>query len=208
MKLKSPLHSARDVLRDYAPLHGPHGLRQRPRPSHAPESPAADRNPRCAVSGLLNTTTTKERPEGQMLARRSVSDLSFAATSAMRLTFEEPAESRIRHWQRRGWVRLKVRLPKAQVAKLVEESHLRRPPLLLQPLTSHQPSAAPPHIGVGPREPHWTARTRRSGSPRIGGGDECGFSSENSSLHQQEVPQLTASSRGLRRRGRRRGLGT
>ncbi|KAK1263932.1 hypothetical protein QJS04_geneDACA011877 [Acorus gramineus] len=123
IKLKSPLPSVRDILRDNPSMVLMDsddvrrlGVRARPMlPEQAllprkvyflvelPRPPAADRNPRRAVSGLLNSTTAKERLEGLMLAKRSVSDLSFAATSARR-------------------VRLKVRLPKAQVAKLVEES--------------------------------------------------------------------------------------
>ncbi|KAK1301660.1 hypothetical protein QJS10_CPB12g01470 [Acorus calamus] len=169
----------------------PHGLRQCP--FHAPESPAADRNPRCAVSNLLNTTTAKERLEGQIIARRSVSDLSFAATSTRRLTFEEPTES----WRR------SQRVLAASGAGPSEGEATQSaggdacggespPPPSPPPatLTSHQPSATPPRIGVSPREPHRTAGTGRSGSPRISGGNGWGFSSENSSLHQRVVRHL------------------
>ncbi|KAK1314224.1 Uncharacterized protein QJS10_CPA06g02215 [Acorus calamus] len=137
IKLKSPLPSVRDILRDNPSMVLMDsddvrrlGVRARPMlPEQAllprkvyflvelPRPPIADRNPRRAVSGLLNSTTAKERLEGLMLAKRSVSDLSFAATSARRVTFEEPAEK-----APEVGVRLKVRLPKAQVAKLVEES--------------------------------------------------------------------------------------
>ncbi|KAK1296725.1 hypothetical protein QJS10_CPB15g00231 [Acorus calamus] len=105
-----------------------------------------------------------------MLARSSVSDMSIAATSARKLTFEEPTESR----------RRRLRALAASGAGLSE---------------GEATQGAASALASG--EPHQTARTRRSGSPCIGGGDGCDFSSENSSFHQQEVPQLTASSRGL-----------
>ncbi|KAA8530641.1 hypothetical protein F0562_005425 [Nyssa sinensis] len=59
--------------------------------------------------------SAKDRLECLMLSRRSVSDLAIARPTTRSLVPNEPGPSS-------GPVRVKMRLPKAQVAKLVEES--------------------------------------------------------------------------------------
>ncbi|XP_010916176.1 uncharacterized protein At1g66480 [Elaeis guineensis] len=66
------------------------------------------RVPRRAWSGAIHMSA-KDRLESLMLSRRSASDLTLAKPSSVETVGE-------------GGVRIRMRLPKAQVAKLVEES--------------------------------------------------------------------------------------
>ncbi|KAK1257681.1 hypothetical protein QJS04_geneDACA016809 [Acorus gramineus] len=103
------LPSVHNVLRDHppwtptcppiqrsGPSHSPRASPLSPQgllPRRAPESPCHQPQPKArSLRSLPNMTTAKERLEGLMLAKRSVSDLSFDATSARRVTFEEPVE--------------------------------------------------------------------------------------------------------------------
>ncbi|KAF8407678.1 hypothetical protein HHK36_006813 [Tetracentron sinense] len=73
-----------------------------------------EKAPRKVRSGIHMSTAT-DRLESLMLSRRSVSDLSTMKPRS--LMVEESEEG-----SKAGAVRVKMRLPKAQVAKLVEES--------------------------------------------------------------------------------------
>ncbi|KAJ6791466.1 uncharacterized protein M6B38_244965 [Iris pallida] len=131
-RLKPPVQ-ARDVLRDH-PRHDlldaeevkRLSLRAQPLGPYQPLVPGKlyflvelprlpdRRAPRRAWSGALeHVTTARDRLESLKLTRRSVSDLSFAAPSSEAASVEESAD---------GGVRLRMRLPKAEVARLVEES--------------------------------------------------------------------------------------
>lgn len=71
--------------------------------------------PRRARSGVLKMSA-KDRLESLMLSRRSVSDLTHLKLMAPALVDDESGEGT------GGAVRVKMRLPKAQVTKLMEES--------------------------------------------------------------------------------------
>lgn len=125
-RLKPP-SQAGDVLRDhpgYTLLESEEvkrlGVRARPLETETPLKPGRLyflvelprrpdlRVPRRAWSGALHVTA-KERLESLVLSRRSVSDLTAAKPSSVEAVTD-------------GTVRLRVRLPKAQVAKLMEDS--------------------------------------------------------------------------------------
>ncbi|KAI0523282.1 hypothetical protein KFK09_005677 [Dendrobium nobile] len=81
---------------------------------HLPRLPA-EGNPRRAYSGNLRVSA-KDRLESLLLSRRAVSDLAVhhqpAAAAAVAVAEKSPE----------GGMRLRMRLPKAEVVKLVEES--------------------------------------------------------------------------------------
>ncbi|EHA8591369.1 hypothetical protein COCNU_scaffold046327G000010 [Cocos nucifera] len=125
--IKTGRKEAGDVLRDhpgYTLLESEEvkrlGVRARPLQPETPLKPGRLyflvelprwpdlRVPRRAWSGALHVTA-KERLESLVLSRRSVSGLTAAKPSSV-----EPVTD--------GTVRLRVRLPKAQVAKLMEDS--------------------------------------------------------------------------------------
>ncbi|XP_038985274.1 uncharacterized protein At1g66480-like [Phoenix dactylifera] len=122
-----PPTQAGDVLRDhpgYTLLESEEvkrlGLRARPLEPETPLKPGRLyflvelpcrpdlRVPRRAWSGALHMSA-KERLESLVLSRRSVSDLTPTKPSSVEAVTD-------------GMVRLRVRLPKSQVAKLMEES--------------------------------------------------------------------------------------
>ncbi|PKA47132.1 Uncharacterized protein AXF42_Ash017077 [Apostasia shenzhenica] len=81
---------------------------------HLPRLPAAhagDSNPRRAYSGNLRVSA-KDRLESLLLARRAVSDLTLHHRPAAAAAEGTPD----------GGMRLRLKLPKAEVAKLVEQS--------------------------------------------------------------------------------------
>ncbi|CAL9170326.1 unnamed protein product [Musa hybrid cultivar] len=100
------------------------GLRARPLDPDAPLKPGKlyfmvelprlpdRRAPRRASSGALRVSA-KERLESLRLARRSMSDLAIATPAPPSVEAEEAMD---------GTVRLKMRLPKAQVQRLMRES--------------------------------------------------------------------------------------
>ncbi|KAJ0981305.1 hypothetical protein J5N97_009576 [Dioscorea zingiberensis] len=122
IRFKAPA-TANDVIRDhpgYSLLESDEvrqlGIRARPLPPEQPLKPGRlyflvelprlpdQRVPRRAWSGALHVSA-KDRLESLMLSRRAVSDLSVGKASA-----------------ENGAVRLKMKLPRAQVEKLVAES--------------------------------------------------------------------------------------
>ncbi|XP_072953708.1 uncharacterized protein At1g66480-like [Typha angustifolia] len=130
-RLKPP-SQASDVLKDnpgYTLLESDEvktlGLRAQPLDKAAPLKPGKlyflvelprlpdHRAPRRAWSGTL-PVSAKDRLETLMLSRRSSSDLSLAKSpSSLASSIEATAD---------GTTRVRMRLPKAQVAKLMEES--------------------------------------------------------------------------------------
>ncbi|XP_077235993.1 uncharacterized protein At1g66480-like [Tasmannia lanceolata] len=128
LKFKIPVRVA-DVLKDY-PEHvlmdsdavRHMGVRAKPLESEQDLKPKRlyflvqlpkipdPKTPRRVRSGVINMSA-KERLESLMLSRRSMSDLSIVKTAET-----GPSQSE------GGSVRVRMRLPKAQVAKLVEES--------------------------------------------------------------------------------------
>ncbi|CAL9774180.1 unnamed protein product [Musa acuminata subsp. burmannicoides] len=130
LKLKPPARAA-DVLRDYPGYNLLEseevkrlGHRARPLDSHAqletgklyflvelPRAPDHQRGPRRVWSGELHVSA-KERLESLMLARRAMSDLSSVGRSS-KVEAEENMD---------GSIRLKMRLPKAEVEKLMQDS--------------------------------------------------------------------------------------
>ncbi|OAY66145.1 Uncharacterized protein ACMD2_05884 [Ananas comosus] len=140
LRLKAPAQ-ALDALRDhpgFAVLESEEvkrvGLRARPLDPDAPlkpgklyflvDLPRADpepdhrhASPRRAWSGALRVGA-RERLESLMLSRRSASDMALARPrSAAAIVAAEPGPA-----ADAGAVRIKLRLPKSQVAKLMEES--------------------------------------------------------------------------------------
>ncbi|TVU11746.1 hypothetical protein EJB05_45348, partial [Eragrostis curvula] len=106
-----------------------HGVRARPLAHDAPLRPGRlyflvalprpPAPPRRAWSGALHVGA-RERLESLMLTRRSTSDLSFPMTSSSATAPASPLGSTA--GSEGGPVRLKMRLPKAQVEKLMSES--------------------------------------------------------------------------------------
>lgn len=109
-----------------------HGVRARPLAHDAPLRPGRlyflvalprpPAPPRRAWSGALHVGA-RERLETLMLTRRSTSDLSFPTTSAPTTAPASPLSVAAASSEAGGGpVRLKMRLPKAQVEKLMSES--------------------------------------------------------------------------------------
>ncbi|XP_074590538.1 uncharacterized protein At1g66480-like [Curcuma longa] len=180
-KVKPPAQAA-GVLRDY-PAHAlldaekVHrvGLRARPLEPDAPLKPgklyflvelrplrhrAGSRGSRGAWSGELGQSGARERLESLRLSRRSASDVSSRLGSAWAPATVTGAKD--------GTLRIKMRLPKAQVEKLMEETAgdaaevahrimqlcaeedkdgAARPPILLS-----APPAAPSSLTAGRKE--------------------------------------------------------
>ncbi|XP_020584178.1 uncharacterized protein At1g66480-like isoform X2 [Phalaenopsis equestris] len=82
---------------------------------HPPPLPA-DNNPRRAYSGNLRVSA-KDRLESLLLSRRAVSDLAMHHRPAA-----EAAAVAVAEKSPDGSMRLRMRLPKAEVARLLEES--------------------------------------------------------------------------------------
>ncbi|KAK3132129.1 hypothetical protein QOZ80_6AG0516250 [Eleusine coracana subsp. coracana] len=107
-----------------------HGVRARPLSHDAPLRPGRlyflvalprpPAPPRRAWSGALHVGA-RERLESLMLTRRSTSDLSFPASASTSSTAPASPLS-VAAGAEGGPVRLKMRLPKAQVEKLMSES--------------------------------------------------------------------------------------
>ncbi|KAK1314222.1 Uncharacterized protein QJS10_CPA06g02217 [Acorus calamus] len=135
-QIEAPLPSISDVLRDHPghvildsdevrlfgvranPVEPPRSLRPKKLYFLVELPKAPDRGVRRARSGALHVGA-KERLEGLMLSRRSVSDLaSVAGRSGRRVCFSEGGGG----GSGGGAVRLKMRLPKAEVEKVVEAS--------------------------------------------------------------------------------------
>ncbi|KAE8667733.1 spore coat protein A [Hibiscus syriacus] len=132
MKLKTPV-TAEEVLRDYpghvvleseAVKH--YGIRAKPLQSHqrlepkrlyflvvVPEAPK-ERIPRRVRSGI--NMSAKDRLQSLMLSRRSVSDLTLLKPTISIPEGEEEGEGGS------GATRVKMRLPKAEVERLMKES--------------------------------------------------------------------------------------
>ncbi|WOL20093.1 hypothetical protein Cni_G28895 [Canna indica] len=130
LKVKPPAQAI-NILRDH-PGHAlldaeevkRLGLRARPLDSDAPLKPGKlyflvelprlpdQRAPRRAWSGSLHVGA-RERLESLRLTRRTLSDLSAASRAPPPVETEETKD---------GTVRLKMRLPKAQVERLMQES--------------------------------------------------------------------------------------
>ncbi|KAL3582216.1 hypothetical protein D5086_016548 [Populus alba] len=127
-KFKTPV-KAGDVVKDYPGLvlleseavkH--YGIRAKPLEAHQdlvpkrlyflvelPETPT-ERVPRRVRSGI--NMSAKDRLESLMLSRRSTSDLSIM----------KPSSSIVSEEAKRGAMRVKMRLPKEEVEKLMQES--------------------------------------------------------------------------------------
>ncbi|GLT35021.1 hypothetical protein SLA2020_095060 [Shorea laevis] len=171
-KLKTPVR-AEEVVKDYpghvlleseAVKH--FGIRAKPLQPHQnlepkrlyflvelPEVPK-ERVPRRVRSEI--TMSAKDRLEGLMLARRSVSDLSIMKPVSAASTEKKSDE---------GAMRVKMRLPKAEVDRLVKES-------------SNEAEAAEKIVDLymakggsssAPQVPHWNGgQGRARGSPKTG----------------------------------------
>ncbi|GKU90192.1 hypothetical protein SLEP1_g4220 [Rubroshorea leprosula] len=171
-KLKTPVR-AEEVVKDYpghvlleseAVKH--FGIRAKPLQPHQnlepkrlyflvelPEVPK-ERVPRRVRSEI--NMSAKDRLEGLMLARRSVSDLTIMKQVSAASTEEKSAE---------GAMRVKMRLPKAEVQRLVKES-------------SNEAEAAEKIVDLymanggrssTPQAPHWNGgQGRVRGSPKTG----------------------------------------
>ena len=135
-KLKTPA-TANDVVKDYpgyvlldseAVKH--FGLRAKPLEPHQelrpkriyflvelPKiQPEMEKLPRRARSSGIRSLNAKDRLELLMLSKRSVSDLTLVKTPSSSMDIDGPQPSV-------GPTRVKMRMPRTQLEKLVEESH-------------------------------------------------------------------------------------